>query len=154
MNRDDYYNRAKGCEKKIVLSVIIAVLLGLCLKCQAQEQLTYDQLYQLVSNQFKNSSQKFNHLFNRIDSLEKRVKELEELHEEDPWAVYIHDELPVYEWDGDPYLMQKDTTNQIQIDSIFYQNATIKSMEKPDTILPGLYRSGVNYRHKKRPNRP
>jgi hypothetical protein len=142
--------------KKIVLSVIIAVLLGLCLICQAQEQLTYDQLYQLVSNQFKNSNQKFDHLFTRIDSLGKRITDLENNCLK--WGKQPSLDQPEFLPLGDPSLWPFDRIpkNQIPYDSVFDQNALIKLGNKPDTIWPGLYRPGINWkavdRHKKSRN--
>jgi len=153
MKRKDYYNRPRGCEHGFIFIIlIIASLVMFSITCNAQEQLTNDQLYQLVSNQFKNNSQKFNHLFARIDSLEKKLKELEQYCYGLDNGIRMGDLLDRQRWDGDPGLTGKDTINVIPFDSVFYQNAVIIFNEKPDTIYPGLWRPGVSYEHKKRPN--
>jgi cell division protein FtsB len=158
MRREDYYGRPKGCERKIVLSIIIVVLLGLGMKCHAQEQLTNDQFYLLVTNQFRNHQKEFNYLEAKIDSLEKRITELENncLRWGKEPSLDQPDFIPL----GDPSLYPFDRVmpNQIPIDSVFNQNALIKLGNKPDSIWPGLYRPRIDWkavgRYKKRPNRP
>jgi hypothetical protein len=128
--------------------LIIVSLVIFSITCNAQEQLTYDQLYQLVSNQFKSNSQKFNHLFARIDSLEKRIKKLENILYNPGGGLEFVPCIGQIEQDFDPGIEGKDTINVIPFDSAFYQNAVIIFNDRPDSIWPGLWRPGVSYKHK------
>lgn len=110
----DPYNRSEEFEMKFwAFGFFAAILLIIGQACFGQENLTNDQFYKLVTINFENNARKFNYLFNKVDSLEVRIKKLE---------------------------------NPIPCDSVFDRNALIELMEKPDTIWPGLWRPGVDWK--------
>lgn len=101
----------------------------------SQEDIKNAEFPRYVAMQFENINRQFNFLYGKVDSLELRIKKLEKGNANMPNT----DEINF----GD--LLYRETI-PIPADSVFDKNALIRLNEKPKTIWPGLWRSGVDWK--------